>query len=125
MEQRLSHLRMSARRFQSGIEQVRIGFEAAVDGFVTLVTFNAQDQWMGTVGPTPVQAGENTLIWSGHDSAGAPLEAGAYTLEVFGFDTAGRPGASAPLRRQVSLLAPPPNLLYHPGAFLDGPTWSE
>jgi hypothetical protein len=103
MAQQLTHLRASRPQFDPDSEQVRIYFDAAEDGFATLVVFNGQGTWVLSLGEIQIRAGANTLVWHGHDSDGWPLPVGAYHFELFGFGCDRRPTGAGPLRLHITL----------------------
>src|SRR4051812_3222096 len=103
MAQHLTNMRADVRYFDPDNEQMRIHFDAAEEGFATLVIFNPQGGWILSLGELRIRAGANTLIWHGHDGDGWPLADGQYSLDLFGFGLDRRPTGDAPLRLQVAL----------------------
>jgi FlgD Ig-like domain len=123
MAQQLANLRASRSQFDPDSEQVRIYFDAAEDGYATLVVFNGQGTWVLSLGEIQIRAGANTLVWHGHDADGWPLPAGPYRFELFGFGRDRRPTGAGPLHLSIVLahrLAEPdadPDLALRRGAW--------
>ena len=103
MAQQLTGMVTSTTRFDPQKEQVQVRFDAAEDGFATLVVFGPDGAWLLSLGETRVQAGPNTVIWQGRDSDGDLVPDGLYTLELFGFDRTRRPAAAGALIDQVEV----------------------
>ena len=103
MAQQLTGMVTSTTRFDPQKEQVQVRFDAAEDGFATLVVFGPDGAWLLSLGETRVQAGPNTVIWQGRDSDGDLVPDGLYTLELFGFDRTRRPAAAGALIGQVEV----------------------
>jgi|SRR5690348_10428882 len=107
MAQQLANLRASRPHFDPDNEQVRIYFDAAEDGFATLVVFTGQGTWVLSLGEIQIRAGANTLVWHGHDADGWPLPAGVYRFELFGFGCDRRPTGAGPLHLPITLARRP------------------
>src|SRR5689334_3187513 len=123
MAQHLTNMRANMRHFDPDTEQMRIHFDAAEDGYATLVIFNPQGGWILSLGEIRVRAGANTLIWHGHDGDGWPLTDGQYSLELFGFGLDRRPTGAAPLRLQVVLARRHVLAERYPNPTLPGSSW--
>ncbi len=123
MSQRLTNMRADFRHFDPDTQQVGMHFEAAEDGFATLIVFNPQGGWILSLGEIAVRAGANTLAWQGHDADGWPLADGQYSLELFGFGVDRRPSGAAPLRLQIALARQHPVPEPHAGATFRGLPW--
>ena len=107
MAQQLANLRASRSQFDPDSEQVRIYFDAAEDGYATLVVFNGQGTWVLSLGEIQIRAGANTLVWHGHDADGWPLPVGSYRFELFGFGCDRRPTGARPLHLPITLVRRP------------------
>jgi hypothetical protein len=103
MTQQLTEMTTSKLRFDPQKEQVQIRFDAAEDGFATLVVFGPDGAWLFSLSESRIQAGANTVVWQGRDNTGALVPDGLYTLELFGFDRARRPAAAGALSGQVEI----------------------
>ena len=102
MAQHFTGLALSTPRFDPQKEQMQIRFEAAEEGFATLVIFGPDGAWLLSQGEARVHAGSNTLSWQGRDSDGGLVPDGVYTVELFGFDRTRRPVAAV-LRAQIEV----------------------
>ena len=103
MPQQLTGTATSIPRFDPQKEPVQVRFDAAEDGFATLVVFGPDGAWLLSLGETRIQAGANTVVWQGRDSDGDLVPDGLYTLELFGFDHTRRPAAAGALSGQVEV----------------------
>lgn len=109
MAQQLSGMHINTTGFNPQYEQVQVAFQAAEEGFATLVVYDPKGGWLLSLGETRIHPGANTLSWPGCDSEGQPVPNGRYTLELFGFDMARRPGSAPALRAQVIIKISPGN----------------
>lgn len=103
MAQQLTGMTTSTSRFDPQKEPVQVRFNAAEDGFATLVVFGPDGAWLLSLGETRVQTGANMVVWQGRDSDGDLVPDGLYTLELFGFDRTHRPAAAGAQRGQVEV----------------------
>src|SRR6476646_1580821 len=74
--QQLSGIQTNTHSFDPRHEQVRVAFQAAEEGFATLVVFGPDGGWLLSLGEARIHRGANTLTWMGHDSEDVPVSNG-------------------------------------------------